>query len=70
MHHFVNGEEEITSPPPIHQEGAIITEGGVLEGATGSIIIEGGQSVWVLERVVISKIWMEAGRSAQRSLDL
>ena len=62
MHHFVNGKEAITSQPPLHQEGAIITEAGVLEGSMGVIIIERGQSVWVSDRVVISKIWMEGGR--------
>ena len=42
---LVNGDEAILSPPPFHQEGDIIIEGDRLEGAMGSIIIEGGQSV-------------------------
>ena len=46
-HRFVHGEEAILSPPPLHQEGAII--------------IEGGPSVWGSDGVVISKIWMEGG---------
>ena len=39
----MHGGEEITSPPRIHKEGAIIIEGGgVLEGSMGDIIVEGG----------------------------
>ena len=38
-HHSLHGEEAITSPPPVHQEGAII--------------IEGGDSVWVSYGVAI-----------------
>ena len=55
-HIYVHGEEVITSPPPLHQEEYII--------------IEGGQSVWGSDIVVIIKRWMEGGASAHQFLDL
>ena len=55
-HQFFPGGEAITSTPPLHQEGAII--------------IEGGQSVWGSDGVEISEIWMEGGLSAQQLLYL
>ena len=43
----------------------------ILEGATWAIIIGGGgQSVWGLDGLVISNIWMEGGAIGQQFMDL
>ena len=49
-------EEAIPPPPPLHREG--------------SIIIEGGQSVWRSDGVEVRERWMEVGASVHISLYL